>query len=421
MLVILVWIIELLSIFICMYTLYARQIKINTNLIINFILMIATLLIVNFTDLPNIYSFISYIFLCVFCCLEYKERVLKAIISIVLCIIIISVIQFFAMILLSFISFNNLDIRDLCGSIITFLLVKFFLPVCKLNKLREAIFCRHWVVYLIYFFVISVVIVALFILKNQNAINLGLFIFGIPSIAIILFLFFFWEQSMISEKNMKKEISTILLMQKNYEDLVKSVRMNQHSMKNHFIAVKSTKENRELCSDDEKEYYDIMYSEAKYNSLLFIENHTLIGFLFEKMREAENKNIEVVYKIKSNYEKSVMPIYYLIEVLGILFDNAIEAASYQSDLPEIYFEIDYSDGDYIIKVMNTHGIVQYAEIQEWFELGKSTKGGERGIGLYRVKQICEEWCGKILCQNIEMNNKNWIQFKLIIGIKKDGE
>lgn len=45
-------------------------------------------------------------------------------------------------------------------------------------------------------------------------------------------------------------------------------------------------------------------------------------------------------------------------------------------------------------------------------MGTSSKGINRGIGLYHVKELCEEWNCNIFCENIEIEGKNWIQFDL---------
>ena len=59
-------------------------------------------------------------------------------------------------------------------------------------------------------------------------------------------------------------------------------------------------------------------------------------------------------------------------------------------------------------------------IEKWFELGKSRKSGERGIGLYRIRQICkEENCG-INLKNKSIDGNNWIVSELFL-IKKTGQ
>ena len=105
-----------------------------------------------------------------------------------------------------------------------------------------------------------------------------------------------------------------------------------------------------------------------------------------------------------------IPEYLLIEVLGILLDNATEAVENKKSDKLVKLAILQNENTYSIKIANAANYVSYEEIDSWFELGKSSKGDARGIGLYRVKQICSENdCNLLIC-NILQENINWIEF-----------
>ena len=42
------------------------------------------------------------------------------------------------------------------------------------------------------------------------------------------------------------------------------------------------------------------------------------------------------------------------------------------------------------------------------------KGSERGLGLYYVKKLCEEYDASVLCQYKEYSQENWIEMTLEI-------
>ena len=60
-----------------------------------------------------------------------------------------------------------------------------------------------------------------------------------------------------------------------------------------------------------------------------------------------------------------------------------------------------------------------SEMEKWFQMGNSTKGEGRGIGLFHVKKLCEELGCEICCRDVEIEGENWIEFALKIG-KADG-
>ena len=102
-------------------------------------------------------------------------------------------------------------------------------------------------------------------------------------------------------------------------------------------------------------------------------------------------------------------------MLGILFDNAVEALKGSSE-KVISFEVyELSDG-YEFTVKNPFRYASYDEISQWFQLEKSEKGVGRGLGLYHLKRLCEEWKCDIVCRNEEIEQSNWIVFTLKMGI-----
>lgn len=66
--------------------------------------------------------------------------------------------------------------------------------------------------------------------------------------------------------------------------------------------------------------------------------------------------------------------------------------------------------EFKIRVKNHGFLFVYIEIEEWFQMGKSQKGSDRGIGLYHLKCLCMELAYDVSCKNITIEDKNWIEF-----------
>lgn len=109
-----------------------------------------------------------------------------------------------------------------------------------------------------------------------------------------------------------------------------------------------------------------------------------------------------------------MPIYHIIEMLGILFDNAIEAQTEKSETKRLMFQFEEQEMVYLFRILNPYPYVSYAEIESWFLQNNSKKGKDRGIGLFYVKKLCEEHNANILCRDVEREQENWIEMTLEI-------
>ena len=183
------------------------------------------------------------------------------------------------------------------------------------------------------------------------------------------------------------------------------------------MALHYTKTNYDDLVCAQREYCDRIMEENKYNALLSLGNNVLIGFLYEKFVCIEKQGIEILCKIGVKEYAPIIPDYYLIEALGILLENAVEAVK-QSDLPKkIEVIISEKEMGYEYIVRNPFYHVTFEEIQQWFEFEHSTKGKERGLGLHHLREMCTEWDSAIGCSIIEQEDINWIEFVLETGRK----
>lgn len=414
--------IELLSVFLCMFRVYGKKPKPEIKGIITFGVMFIILDAVNYWGISRNFIFLAYVVLAIYCMLNFKEKPIKAVVGVVLAVSIMAVIQFCSMILLSVFSFEYYIIRDLLGISVTFLFTWLLLPFCKVDKLRDAICRKHWLMYIIFVFITFIISFAIISGKMSNELQMGMFLFGIPAIGIIVFLVIYWDISMAKEKTMKDEIEVMNSMQHRYDELLEQVRINQHGFQNHITAVFSshyTCKTYEQLVETQQAYCNELCEENKYNNILLIQNNILAGFLYDKILEIERKQIKYSYKIETKVDECRIPYFYLIEVLGILIDNAMEAVLENQNEGMIYLATLKDESGYKFIVGNTYRQVNYDEIEKWFMIGKTTKGKGHGLGLYRVKQLCKEWNCEINCLNQMMEGQNWIMFELFVEEKED--
>ncbi len=126
-----------------------------------------------------------------------------------------------------------------------------------------------------------------------------------------------------------------------------------------------------------------------------IKSPVFAGFLLGKLSYAREKNIKLIIS-----EDSYMPeiedesiTHELITIVGNLIDNALEAVA-NCEKKQVEVEIQYGD-TLIITVQDTGKGIQEEEIGALFTKGYSTKGDNRGYGLYLVTESIQRINGEI--------------------------
>jgi sensor histidine kinase regulating citrate/malate metabolism len=63
--------------------------------------------------------------------------------------------------------------------------------------------------------------------------------------------------------------------------------------------------------------------------------------------------------------------------------------------------------------------VSYEEIAGWFKQGQSSKGKNRGLGLYYAKKLCHRFGGIISYEKMELEGLHWIELGIEIQKHRD--
>lgn len=251
--------------------------------------------------------------------------------------------------------------------------------------------------------------------KHEKKLNIISFVLAAPMAIALIFLFNKWNVVRKEKEQIKNELSMTRRMQEQYDDLLTSVRLREHGYKNHISALQSIKLLEEY-KREQNQYYDSICEANKYNKLLFLGDCVVSGYLYQKFCEIENAGVTVKYEVKGCLKNKKVPTYYLVEVLGILIDNAVEAQNGIVETRQLEFQFEEQESQYWFKVLNPYPYVNYDEMESWFVFESSNKGKGRGLGLYYIKKLCANYDMDLLCRNTVYDNKNWIEFA--IGIKK---
>lgn len=225
---------------------------------------------------------------------------------------------------------------------------------------------------------------------------------------ICLFLIIVYVSSS-NQKNLleqqKKEYEQLIEYTGIIEGLYENIRTQKHDFMNVLFSIKGYMDSNRI--DELKDYY--------YNSVLkeyggecppnqylsslnLINNPGLKGILSYKLNQAVLLNIMVQVNIFSAIVISGIDTIDLCKLVGILIDNAIEASA-ESPHPEIHIYMESDELTTTIIIANTY--LQEPNVDMIFKRGFSTKGKNRGLGLYIAKCILSHYPSVLLKTTVE--------------------
>lgn len=111
------------------------------------------------------------------------------------------------------------------------------------------------------------------------------------------------------------------------------------------------------------------------------------SLLSAKLLMAKQQNIEVQIEVVAPITEFNMDLLSLIRIISILLDNGIEAAELTEN-PWLKLAIFEEDDTQIIVIENSSP--EMVNIKKIADKGYSSKGMNRGIGLYTVKMLLDE-------------------------------
>ncbi|ADL53914.1 sensor histidine kinase [Clostridium cellulovorans] len=112
------------------------------------------------------------------------------------------------------------------------------------------------------------------------------------------------------------------------------------------------------------------------------------GIFSSKLIRAQEIGIDVFIDIVEPIEEINMDVIDLSRVIGIVLDNAIEASE-KCDKPLVKVALINKKSSVIIVIINN--FVEEVPIYKMYQKGFSTKGENRGLGLYNLKEITDKY------------------------------
>ena len=337
---------------------------------------------------------------------------------------------------LIFMTFFNISISTYSLKFYIFYLINFLVEYI-LSKLISTVFSNYFnkiisnyklKYILILYTVIIVTSIMFFTNINWNEPDNIIYLSQINCIFFIIYSSILFISCIILFLSFKKEIKL-----KAYQTEMKNLEEYTNSMENLFIEMKKFRYDylniissieiliKENNMNELKEYFskNIYTLNVKINNdnnkIGLIRNIKLLelkGLMASKLIKAQKLGIDINIEILDPITNINMDKVDLIRCVGILLDNAIEAAV-ESTEKKVNIGLIKKENSIIILVINSFKN-NIPNIYMLFKEGYSTKGENRGLGLSTLKSIVRKYKNIILDTSINNN-----EFTQILNISND--
>lgn len=321
---------ELSAYLYCLAELYGKKLKISIHLAVYIILDMFLVTGISRYGFPEYLLSLSYIGMFVYGLLYYGESVKLTFVNCFLAAAFIAISQLLMLLpiyYLFFIRCQDGETGELLINIGCLVLIILCCYKINLKKVSDFFVKRNKLIV-----GVMVLIFFGFAVKSYQIKNIGI-IFGEAYIQVISFFFIFlfmlyeWQKAKADAEKKKAQLEMNRLYYDAYDQLIMLVRERQHDMKTHIGAILGmiyATDNYEELVEKQKEYCGyVMEQNEKTKLVLSTGNPLISGFLYSKFQEAESKDIKIEYHIEVPKIETILPEYELIEMMGILTDNAI--------------------------------------------------------------------------------------------------
>lgn len=228
--------------------------------------------------------------------------------------------------------------------------------------------------------------------KNNIVLFLIFLILLTVSMFIVLFLVF--QRYKIRQK--EEELKNFETYVVSIEEINRDMRKFKHDYVNILTSLKTFIDTKNYQGLHTYFYNHILdmnhHAQLNEQALMMINNlnvDSLKGLFTTKIIQAQAKQIPFYMEVVEEITDIPTDPIVLNRMVGILLDNAIEAAEDAHD-KEIRVAIIQMNDSVLIVINNTYNTSQDLKVHELFEEGFSTKGKNRGLGLSTLREMKEQ-------------------------------
>lgn len=407
------WIVEVINVILCLHFLYGRKIqsKIATGVLIAvdfFVMQISFLALVDEAVVS-----LTYVMFFVYVAIEFGEGIKKSILSIVLLIDIMGLLE-----LLSIIPWVIFGYTDFAGGAMLILHVEVLILILLFRRQLEQLFAfvlKRNIVMIIVSVLFAVYFIRVFVrYRIRDFLSAEQIIFVLVFGVLISTLVYSWQHEREVRQAKEMELKIHNLYDASFRELLDTIRKKQHDFYNHIQTISCqhyTIHTYEELVEEQTRYCEDLYKDNRYYDLLKSDSPVISGFLYGKFSEAYEQGIEVTYSVGFSRRQGFLPEYILVEIIGILWDNAVQYVCSSGD-KRIDFLLKEREDVLTITVQNPVSDVSYEDLTEFFVDGYSKKEGHQGVGLSKIREYGRKYHLNIKALKQKRDSGEWLSISL---------
>lgn len=416
---------EAVAVLLLLHALYGKKMRWDKYSVGFVVLDCVLMSVIRFGKMNQSVSMIIYVLLIMYCICKFGTNVKQLVVNMILLAVIMMGIELAALIILQSLGAGIKGYEDIsvvfANGIIVLIVLKMYKKL-DLYAISVSFQRNGRLVAILLLLESSLVFFLIFeykILQGKVPVQ-TIIVSGILVLTVILCIHGLLYRIKYQEK--QAELEAYKTYSAAFSDLITQIRARQHEFDNHISALCNLhyicKDYDELVQEQSKYAKDVI-SNNRFHRLLVSGNPVIAGFLYGKLSSIQEQGIEVTYTFHISEFTSKIPVYLVVELIGNLLKNAVEAVKTQQVEKQIHLSCTENENEFCLGVRNRSEKIPLDEMGRFFEKGYSSKGSGRGLGLYNVKEICEKYGVDIVCDNTEVDDKNW--FLIELHIKKSDE
>ena len=258
---------------------------------------------------------------------------------------------------------------------------------------------------------ILVLIVLSALSLRYDEISLGLLMPTIASIAIFTFLGVLIIIQSLSDQRRKQAIKDYETYMPILNDMIENIQKQHHLYNNQIASLIH-------LADSYDDYDSLCHALKSYSNLnetildnesyafLHIENKLLASLLYCKFLEAKTAGKQLIVKVNDYHYDSTCTDTEIVDMTGILIDNALEASAENDKIYVILGKPSDPKKPFYISVENPGPLITMKFVQDLFKPHYTTKKSRagHGLGLNLLKTFVDKYQGSITVGNNYYDN-----------------
>lgn len=343
----------------------------------------------------------------------YQKRWKESVTVTILCLVLVGIIELVSMIPVKYLSeggWTSIDENNLLGSLCSLIICLVVVQAVPLWRVK--IWCNRKEILYITMILFSMILVLTTIMDFHMTLELdaGDYVYITLSVVLLWILGLRLMKYRYEEQIRKKYFEA-------FRSVMDQMKRRQHKFRNQMDAIYSLHRlygDYETLVEEQRKYLGKLVDYELPTDVLILESPIVIAHVYDKITEAQEAGLRVQMRLSCSLAKCGIEDIHLVEIIGTLLDNAIQDMQETGQKEYLYFEVTGKDGN-LIRVGNPHIQLSVGTLQKMFEKGYSTKGENRGIGLYHVKKLAQKYGIDLVVENRIMEEQNYICFSVIIG------